>query len=95
MLKPLGDRVVLKVMEEKEQTVGGIVLAGASKEATKKAEVMAVGSGIRTLNGNIIEPTVKEGQQVVLEAFAGTSVKDGDDTYLVVHESDILAIIEK
>lgn len=94
MLKPLGDRVVLSIIEEKEQTVGGFVLAGASKETTKKAKVVAVGSGIRTLNGNIIEPTVKENQTVLVDAFSGTEVKENDDVYVIVHESDILAIVE-
>lgn len=94
MLKPLADRVVIKVNEEKEQTVGGFVLAGASKETTKRAEVIAVGTGIRTLNGNVIEPTVKVGDKVILEAFAGVEVKEGDETFFIVHESDILAVIE-
>ena len=94
MLKPLGDRLVLKVKEEKEQTVGGFVLAGASKEDTKTATVVAVGSGSRTLNGDLIEPSVVVGDCVVIDGFAGTSVKDGDETYLIVREADILAIVE-
>lgn len=94
MLKPLADRVVLKLSEEKEHTVGGFVLAGASKEATKQADVVAVGTGIRTLNGNVIEPTVKVGDRVIVEAFSGVEVKEADETFVIVHESDILAIIE-
>ncbi len=62
MLKPLGDRVVLKV-EEKEQTVGGFVIAGASQAETKTAEVIAVGEGVRTLSGELVAPSVKVGDK--------------------------------
>ena len=60
MLKPLGDRVVLKI-EEKEQTVGGFVLAGSAQEKTKTAQVVATGQGVRTLNGDLVAPSVKTG----------------------------------
>ena len=93
MLKPLGDRVVLKV-EEKEQTVGGFVLAGASKEKPQTATVVAVGAGSRTLNGDLITPSIKIGDTVVFEQFSGTEVKDGDETYLIIREADILAVLE-
>ena len=62
MLKPLGDRVVLKV-EEKEQKVGGFVIAGAGQDATKTAKVVAVGDGIRTLNGELVAPSVTTHQK--------------------------------
>ncbi|MFS9027078.1 co-chaperone GroES [Streptococcus sp. OMI750] len=93
MLKPLGDRVVLKV-EEKEQTVGGFVLAGASKSDTKTAEVVAVGEGVRTLSGELIAPAVKAGDQVLVESHAGIDVKDGDENYIIVGTSSILAIVD-
>jgi len=92
MLKPLGDRVVLKV-EEKEQTVGGFVLAGASKADTKTAEV-AVGEGVRTLSGELIAPAVKAGDHVLVESHAGIEVKDGEETYTIVGTANILAIVE-
>ena len=76
MLKPLGDRVVLKV-EEKEQKVGGFVIAGNGQAATKTAEVVAVGQGIRTLNGELVALSVKEGDKVTL---AG---KDGSEEILI------------
>ena len=76
MLKPLGDRVVLKV-EEKEQTVGGFVLAGASKADTKTAEVVAVGEGVRTLSGELIAPAVKAGDHVLVEAMQELKLKMG------------------
>lgn len=93
MLKPLGDRVVLKV-EEKEQTVGGFVLAGASKAETKTATVVAVGEGARTFTGELIAPSVKAGDQVLIKSHAGVEVKDGDETYTLVGTSNILAIVE-
>ena len=94
MLKPLGDRVVLKI-EEKEQTVGGFVLAGSAQEKTKTAKVVATGEGVRTLNGDLVAPSVKVGDQVLGEAHAGIDVKDGDEKYVIVGESSILAIVEE
>ena len=93
MLKPLGDRVVLEV-EEKEQKVGGFVIAGAGQDATKTAKVVAVGDGIRTLNGELVAPSVKAGDTVLVESHAGIEVKDGEEKYLVVNEANILAIVE-
>ncbi|OFP43986.1 co-chaperone GroES [Streptococcus sp. HMSC066E07] len=93
MLKPLGDRVVLKI-EEKEQKVGGFVIAGAGQDATKMAKVVAVGEGIRTLNGELVAPSVKAGDTVLVESHAGIDVKDGEEKYLVVNEANILAIVE-
>ena len=94
MLKPLGDRVVLKI-EEKEQTVGGFVLAGSAQEKTKTAKVVAIGLGVRTLSGELVAPSVKVGDQVLVEAHAGIEVKDGDEKYVIVGEANILAIVEE
>ena len=94
MLKPLGDRVVLKI-EEKEQTVGGFVLAGSAQEKTKTAKVVAIGQGVRTLSGELVSPSVKVGDQVLVEAHAGIEVKDGDEKYVIVGEANILAIVEE
>ena len=93
MLKPLGDRVVLKV-EERERKVGGFVIAGAGQDATKTAKVIAVGEGIRTLNGELVAPSVKVDDTVLVESHAGIEVKDGEEKYLVVNEANILAIVE-
>lgn len=93
MLKPLGDRVVLKV-EEREQKVGGFVIAGAGQDATKTAKVIAVGEGIRTLNGELVATSVKVDDTVLVESHAGIEVKDGEEKYLVVNEANILAIVE-
>ena len=94
MLKPLGDRVVLEI-EEKEQTVGGFVLAGSAQEKTKTAKVVAIGQGVRTLSGELVAPSVKVGDQVLVEAHAGIDVKDGDEKYIIVSEANILAIVEE
>ena len=94
MLKPLGDRVVVKI-EEKEQTVGGFVLAGSAQEKTKTAKVVAIGQGVRTLSGELVAPSVKVGDQVLVEAHAGIEVKDGDEKYVIVGEANILAIVEE
>ncbi len=93
MLKPLADKVVVKVIE-KEQSVSGFVLASNSQSATKTAEVVAVGEGLRSLNGDVIAPAVEAGQTILFEAHAGISVKDGDEDFLLIRESDILAIVE-
>ncbi|MFC3928335.1 co-chaperone GroES [Streptococcus caprae] len=93
MLTPLGDRVVVKFEEKQEQTAGGFVLAGASREATKKATVVAIGEGIRTLTGELVAPSVAVGDTVLVESHAGIEVKDGDDTVSIVREADIIAIV--
>lgn len=93
MLKPLGDRVVLKVEEEKEQTVGGFVLAGASKESTQVATVVSVGDGARTLTGELVSPSIAAGDKVIIEHGVGIEVKDDDSTVIIVREADILAIL--
>ena len=86
--------MVLKI-EEKEQTVGGFVLAGSAQEKTKTAKVVAIGQGVRTLSGELVAPSVKVGDQVLVEAHAGIEVKDGDEKYVIVGEANILAIVEE
>ncbi|OFI48165.1 co-chaperone GroES [Floricoccus tropicus] len=94
MLKPLGDRIVLRVKKEEEKNIGGIVLASAAQEKPQVAEVVAVGAGSRTLNGDLVEPSVKVGDEVFFEKFAGTEVKVDDELLLIVREAEILAIVE-
>lgn len=96
MLKPLGDRVVVKFEEEKEQTVGGFVLAGAHKESTRKAKVMAVSeTGMRTITGEVVPPSVQVGQEVLVENGHDLEVTLGDDKVSIIRESDIIAIISE
>ncbi|MBF7094500.1 co-chaperone GroES [Streptococcus sp. HF-1907] len=94
MLKPLGDRVAVKFEVVEEQTAGGFVLAGNTREATKKATVVAVGEGIRTLTGELVAPSVTAGDVVLVEAGVGVDVKDGDDKVTIVREADILAVVK-
>lgn len=94
MLEPLGDRVIVKVKDEEEKTVGGIVLASNAKEKPTEGEVVAVGAGQVTDNGNKIPMTVKKGDTVLYDKYSGTNVKYNGEKYLVLHEKDILAIVK-
>ena len=94
MLKPLGDRVVLRVEKAEEQTAGGLVLVGASKEETVKALVVAVGQGIRTLTGELVAPSVAVDQTVLVDKHAGVAVKHDGQDLVIVREADILAIVD-
>ncbi|MBF7096619.1 co-chaperone GroES [Alkalibacter mobilis] len=93
MLKPLGDRVVLKVKEEEATTASGIVLPGSAKEKPQEGEVVAVGSG-EVVDGKKIELEVKVGDKVVFSKYSGTEIKVDAEEYLIVRQSDILAIVE-
>ncbi|WP_307984340.1 co-chaperone GroES [uncultured Lactococcus sp.] len=93
MLKPLADRVVLRIKEEEEKSLGGIVLASAAQEKPQVAEVVAVGPGKITPHGTVIAPTVQVGDAVLFEKFAGTNVKFEGEDFLIIKESDILAIV--
>lgn len=94
MLKPLGDRVILQASEEEEQTVGGIVLASNAQEKPTTGKVISVGAGRVLDSGDTVAPSVKEGDTVMFDKYAGTQVTyDGAD-YLVLHEKDIVAIVE-
>lgn len=92
-IKPLGDRVVIKVLESEETTKSGIVLPGSAKERPQMAEVLAVGPG-GIVDGKEVKMEVKVGDKVIYSKYAGTEVKIGDDEYIVIRQSDILAIVE-
>ena len=92
MLKPLGDRVILQQQEEEEQTIGGIVIANNAKEKPQSGKVVAVNDGRVLYNGTKVDPSVKVGDQVLFDKYAGTEVKYQGDKYLVLHEKDIVAI---
>lgn len=94
MLKPLGDRVVLKVQKEEEQSIGGIVIASNAKEKPTTGEVITVGNGRILDNGQRVEPEVKVGQSVVFDKYAGSEVKYEGEEYLVIRENDIIAVID-
>ena len=92
-LVPLGDRVVLKQLEAEETTASGIVLPGQNKEKPQQAEVIAVGPG-GLVDGKEVKMEVKVGDQIIYSKYAGTEVKLKDETYIIVKQSDVLAIIE-
>ncbi len=92
-LVPLGDRVVIKQKEAEVTTKSGIVLTSQSQEKPQQAEVIAVGPG-GMVDGKEVTMQVKEGDQVIYSKYAGTEVKLGDEEYIVVKQSDILAIVE-
>ena len=93
-LKPLADRVVIKALEAEETTASGIVLPGKDKEKPQQAEVVAVGPG-GVVDGKEIKMEVKVGDKVIYSKYAGTEVEmNRDEKYIIVKQSDILAIIE-
>ena len=94
MIKPLGDRVVNKVLEKEQKTMSGIVLPDTAKEKPQEGEIVAVGTGKMLDNGQRVALDVKAGDKVIFSKYAGTEVKvDGQD-YLILSERDILAIVE-
>ena len=92
-IKPLGDRVVLKNVEAEETTKSGIVLPGTAKEKPQMAEVVAVGPG-GMVDGKEVKMEVSLGQKVIYSKYAGTDVKLDKEEYIIVRQSDILAVIE-
>lgn len=93
MLKPLNDRVVLKMTEAEEKTASGIILTSGSKEKPQIAEVIEVGPG-GLVDGKEIKMVVKKGDKVVINKYAGTEVKYQGEDYIIVKQEDILAIAE-
>lgn len=93
MIKPLGDRVVIELVEQEEKTASGIVLPDSAKEKPQEGKIVAVGSGRVTDNGEKVAPEVSEGDSIVFSKFAGTEVKYSGTEYLILRESDILAVI--
>ena len=92
-LKPLADRVVIKLVEAEEKTKSGIILTGAAKEKPEVAEVIEVGPG-GVVDGKEITMTVKKGDKVITSKYSGTEYKGDGEEYLIVRQGDILAIVE-
>ena len=91
-IKPLADRVVLKAVEVEETTKSGIILAASAQEKPQVAEVVAVGPG-GVVDGKEVKMEVKTGDQVIYSKYAGNEVKLGEEEYIIVRQSDILAIV--
>ena len=92
-IRPLADRIVIKMVEAEETTKSGIILAGSAKEKPQVAEVLAVGPG-GVVDGKEIKMELKVGDKVLISKYAGTEVKLDDQEYIIVRQSDILAIVE-
>ncbi|CDZ23594.1 hypothetical protein CCDG5_0456 [[Clostridium] cellulosi] len=92
-IKPLADRVVIKMVEAEETTKSGIILTGSAKEKPEVAEVIAVGPG-GMVDGKEVKMLVKVGDKVLTSKYAGTEVKVDGTQYTIVRQSDILAIVE-
>ena len=90
---PLADRVVIKTVEAEETTKSGIILTGSAKEKPQVAEVLAVGPG-GMVDGKEIVMTVKPGDKVITDKYAGSNVKIGDEEFTIVRLNDILAIVD-
>ena len=93
-IKPLADRVGVKLVEAEEKTKTGIFLTASAQEKPQVAEVVAVGPGARDDNGKLIPMEVKVGDKVITGKYAGTEVKMDGNEYTIVKQSDILAIVE-
>lgn len=92
-IKPLADRVVVKLVEAEETTKSGIILAGAAKEKPQVAEIVAVGPG-GNVDGNEVKMYVKVGDKVLTSKYSGTEVKVDGQEYTILRQADILAVVE-
>ena len=93
MIKPLQDRVVVKMIENEETTKSGIILSSGAKEKPQIAEIIEVGPG-GEVEGKTIKMYVKKGDKVIVSKYAGTEVKYNGEEYIIVKQDDILAIVE-
>lgn len=93
-IKPLGDRVLIQPIVEKESKKGGIIIPDSAKEKPQEGKVIAIGTGKRDEDGKLIPFNVKKGDRVLLPKYGGTEVKIDDQEYQIVREDDILGVIE-
>ena len=94
-IQPIGDRVLVKMVEDAEQIKGGIIIPDSAKEKPQEAEVIALGTGKTDKEGRTIAFQVKVGDRVLISKYGGTEVKFGDEKYTLLREDDILGIINK
>ena len=90
-LQPLGDRLIVEVLEEEETTISGIVLPDTAKEKPQRGRVLAAGPGSRNDKGELVPMEVAEGDEIVFSKYGGTEIKLGADEILILRESDVLA----
>jgi chaperonin GroES len=92
-VRPLHDRVLIKRVEEQETVRGGIIIPDSAKEKPQEGEVVAVGTGKRLENGQVIPLEVKEGDRILFGKYSGTEIKVDDTDYLILREDEILGIL--
>jgi chaperonin GroES len=92
-IRPLGDRIVVRAVEEEEQVRGGIIIPDSAKEKPQEAEVVAVGNGRRNDDGKVIPLEVKVGDRVIISKYGGTEVKIDGESFTILRESDVLGIL--
>ncbi len=90
-LQPLGDRLIVEVLEEEEMTISGIVLPDSAREKPQRGKVLAVGPGSRNDHGEIVPMDLEVGDEIVFSKYGGTEVKVGLEDLLILRESDVLA----
>ena len=90
-LQPLGDRLIVEVLDEEETTISGIVLPDTAKEKPQRGKVLAVGPGARDEDGKYIKMDVEVGDEIIFSKYGGTEIKVGADDVLILRESDVLA----
>ena len=90
-LQPLGDRLIVEVLEEEESTMSGIVLPDTAKEKPQRGRVLAVGPGARDEEGKRVKMDVAEGDEVIFSKYGGTEIRLGADEVLILREADVLA----
>ena len=93
-LRPLGEKVLVKRLEAEEKTKGGIVLPDTAKEKPQRGKVVAVGSGKLLEDGKRSELQIKKGDEIIFTSYAGTEVKVDGEEYMIMDQSDILAVVE-
>ena len=92
-IRPLGDRILVKRIQEEDKTKGGIIIPDTAKEKPQEGKVVALGTGKIDDNGKKVDFTVKKGDKVLISKYGGTEIKIDDENYLIMREDDILGII--
>lgn len=93
-IRPLGDRIVVRRLEEETKTAGGIYIPDSATEKPSEGEIVAVGKGKAANNGELIAMEVNSGDKVIFGKYSGSEVKVGDETLLIMREEDVLAVVE-
>lgn len=94
-LRPLGNRVLVRRIESQEKLKGGIILPDSAKKKQEQAEIVAIGTGKKDKNGNLIPIPVKEGDIILMEKYSGQEITLNDEEFVILRADDLIAIIEK